>query len=85
MTLTEIIKRGAAYSVGFTVEVDTRMPWVSIQRNGSDAPEDGIFMQGDDACVFLDEADKLYNEAGDVTEDEVYMHLAGPYIDCING
>lgn len=72
MTLTEVIRATAARTAAVTVTVNKAQSWVSI---GAD-----VFMQGDEADAFLDEAERIWNEAGDVGIDEVYACLAEPYL-----
>jgi tryptophanase len=73
MTLTQIIRAGATYAGDVSIDVDTAYGTVAIG--------DDIFMQGDEAYAFIDEAQALWEESGDVSIDEVYAHLAGPYLD----
>jgi hypothetical protein len=73
MGLAEIIRQGAAYAGDTLIEVDESLPSVAIGEH--------VFMQGDEAQHFIDEANDLYEGAQTVTMDEVYAHLAGPYLD----
>ncbi|WP_085483795.1 hypothetical protein [Paraburkholderia susongensis] len=75
MTLTQIIRAGADYAGDAHIEVNSAQEWVSIG--------DEVFLQGDEARVFIDEAERLWNEAGDVGIDECWAHLAGPYLDSL--
>jgi hypothetical protein len=76
MTLTEIIRAGAVYAGDVAIAVNPSYSTVAIG--------DDIFMQGDEATAFIDEAQALWEQAGDVSIDEVYAHLAGPYLDCLS-
>jgi hypothetical protein len=75
MTLTEIIRADASYAGDVAIDVDTAYSTVAIG--------DDIFLQGDEAVSFIDEAQALWEKAGDVGIDEVYAHLAKPYLDCL--
>jgi hypothetical protein len=77
-TLKEIIEYDAKYVGDVEIVVKTGLPTVSI------GGEDGVFLQGHDAEVFVDEANRLYKEVGDVTLEDCYAHLAKPYVDAMS-
>lgn len=74
-TLKEIIEFDSKYVGDIEVEVDDRLPTVSI------GGEEGIFLQGHEAESFVDKAKWLYREVGTVTLEDCYRHLAKPYVD----
>lgn len=74
-TLSEIIKIDAAYARDTVIECNSAYSTVAI---GSD-----IFLQGQEADEFNDEAERLWNLTGDTTIEECRAHLAKPYIDCL--
>jgi hypothetical protein len=76
MNLVDIIKADVQYVAGVTIEVDRAYGTVAIG--------DDIFLQGDEGYAFIDAAERLYEEAQYVTYDEVYAHLAKPYVDCLS-
>lgn len=77
-SLKEIIEFDSKYVGDVQVEVDERLPTVSI------GGEDGIFLQGHEAEVFVDEAKKLYLDVGTVTLEDCYRHMAKPYVDSMD-
>ena len=76
--LCKVIRQQAEYLRDITIEVDEAFETVSI----TDDEGVDIFLQGEDAAEFIAEAEKLWNEAGGVTEDEAYASIAVPYVDC---
>ena len=74
----KIVKDDAATAF-FTVDYDSAASTVCIMD--SDGEQEDIFMQGDEADKFNDKIEELYNELRDVTEDEVALHLARPYVE----
>lgn len=79
MNLTEIIKDAASFMKDVTVALDRGIGTVAITTPG----RDDIFMQGDDATKFIEQVDLLYNESGNVTEDEAALCVAKPYAENI--
>ena len=79
-TIENIIKFNSGYLSEVLVKVDRSHGWVDIKD--MKGIQDNIFLQGDEAYNFIDEADKLYNSLNDVTMDEVYLHLCKPYVEC---
>lgn len=75
VTLTEIIRSNAAYAGDIAIECNTAFSTVAIG--------DDIFLQGQEADEFNDEAERLWNETGDTTIEECRAHVAKPYIDCL--
>lgn len=82
-TLTQIILKSAATMADVVVIVDRRFSVVTVQDPAG--INDDLTLQGDEAREFIDELDRIYEESGDVTEDEVAKHLARPYVECIWG
>lgn len=78
MTLTEIIKADVAYMKGVSVEVERSFPTVEIKWGRQE-----YFMQESEAEEFIEQCDKAYEEAQDVTMDEVELHIAKPYVECM--
>jgi len=70
--LSQHIKRTAQRMSDVSIDVDTSYQTVAI---GSD-----VFMQGDEAQSFIDEADTLYNQAQYVSIDDCYAFLAESYV-----
>lgn len=79
MKLTDIIKAAAGRMVKVTVALDRGMGTVEISAEGHDA----IFMQGGEADEFIAAVDKLYEDSGDVTEDEAALCQAEQYAENI--
>jgi len=76
MTLTEIILADAERARNLTVHVESIYGTVSIRGDG---PGQECFLQGDEGSAFIDEARRLWEESGEVTMQDVYLHLALPY------
>lgn len=76
MTLTEIILANAERARNLTVHVESIYGTVSI-KDVEDGQE--CFLQGDEGSAFVSEARRLWEESGDVTMTDVYLHLALPY------
>ena len=76
--LCKIIRQQAMFLQNVTIEVDEAYETVSI----TDGEGVDIFMQGHEAAEFIEEATKLWNEAGGVTEEEAYASIAVPYVEC---
>lgn len=81
MTLTEIILATAARAdaSGITVSACSLYGTVSIKDNQGNE----CFLQGDDGSAFISEAKRLWEESGDVTMMDCYLHLAFPYAECL--
>lgn len=81
-TLKEILEANERYVLdsGFTVNADKSMQWVSIE--GMEEGQE-IFMQGDEASEYIEEAERLWNELGDVGQETCLYSLAKEYIDCL--
>lgn len=79
MNTSDIIRETAKRldSQCINVEVNSSFGWVTISAWG----EEDIFLQNDEGYDFADEADKLWNNCGDVYMHEVLLHLAEPYTD----
>lgn len=83
ITLESIIKRDAQFSrnSGAEVEIDRRLPTVAIEWYGTDG--DGAFLQGDEAGQFLADVEALSVDAPDVSREDIELHLARPYVECL--
>lgn len=79
--LESIIRRDAQFSrnSGAEVDIDRRLPTVSISWFGSD----GAFLQGPEAEDFLAELEALAVDAPDVSREDIELHLARPYVECL--
>lgn len=62
---------------GVTVTVDNMLPTVSIDAEGVD----GFFMQESEAQEFLDEANRIYEDAQDISFEDACKAVASPYVD----
>lgn len=80
-SLSEIIRADAAYMKNVTVEVNRRLPTVGIKDDSG--RQQSVFMQGDDADSFIFAFDALTEQAPDVNFEDIELHLAKPYVDCI--
>lgn len=61
-----------------TVEVNTSQDWVQI--NDKNEPENNLFMQGDDACGFINKAVEMYDTNGDISLQEAFLFFANDYL-----
>ena len=77
MEMREILEQQAGYvrASGVTVTVESRYPTVAIEGDGVD-----VFMQGEEAEAFLDDADQTWRKVGTLGLDVVYEALAAPYV-----
>lgn len=82
-TLTQIILKSAATMADVVVIVDRRFSVVTVQDPAG--INDDLTLQGDEAREFIDELDRLWLEAKNVTKDEVAKHLVFPYVECLWG
>lgn len=73
--LCEIIRTTAWRVRDVNIDVDSSYSTVAIGDN--------IFMQGQEADEFIDEARKLYEQAQHVSMDDCYACLAEPYLECL--
>lgn len=73
MDLADIIRQQSALCEDIYIDVDTTLPCVAIG--------DDLFMQGDEAQAFIDEAEALYEKAQTVSMEECYACVAWPYIE----
>lgn len=81
VTLLDVIEFNANYCSDVSVTVNTVLGTVCI-RDMSGVYDD-IFLQGDDAVVFIEEAKQLWDTLETVAMSTCYLHLAKPYIECI--
>jgi hypothetical protein len=83
-TLTEIIKNQAEFvsNSGYTVDVDIRMDTVAITHESGD--EDiNVFLQSHEGAKFIRKAHAIWEELGDVTEEESWLAEAKQYIESL--
>lgn len=73
--LGQVIKEAAKRMKDVAVYLDRDMSAVTISAVG----EEDIYLQDDEADKFIGEVDKLYHEAGNVTEDEAAQCHAEPF------
>ena len=81
MTLIEIIKADAKWATdsNIDVEVDRSLGTVCIT-----CPDhDDIFMQGDDALLFIAACEEAYEEVQDLGMDVIELALATPYAETL--
>ena len=82
MTLEQIIALDAAFCDDVSITLCRSYQTVTI-HDMSGTGHDDIFMQGDDACQFIDDLDALIEAAPDVLFDHAIKHLAKPYVENI--
>lgn len=73
--LGQVIKEAAKRMKDVAVYLDRDMSAVTISAVG----EEDIYLQDDEADKFIGEVDKLYHDAGNVTEDEAALCHAEPF------
>ena len=78
-TLHDIIMQDAEYCKNVQVTVNSCYGTVSIID--CDGEQEEIFLQGDDACQFISEAERLWDNLETITRQDAYAHLAKPYVD----
>lgn len=83
LTLTEICEQQAQFvrNSNVIVEVDERMPTVDIHEEGD--PENGVFLQGDDAENFVREFRRTWHEAQTLGLDDAIYAQAHQYLDLL--
>ena len=83
MELIDILRANAEYTRNSNVEVDydSAYGWVSI--HDADDKGNGVFLQGDEGYAWIDEMRRVWEEVGDMGEDEVCLALAYDYLDCL--
>jgi len=81
MRTSTFIRQSANYvrRSGASVDVDRSYSTVCISAHG----QDDIFMHGDDADQFIDQIDAISKKCRSVNFDDIELHLAKDYIDCI--
>ena len=79
MNLSAIIKQTAnqAQKCGITVKAQSHFSMVAIDWPDSE----GCFLQDSEADDFCDEARRLWEELGDVTETDCALYLATHYVE----
>lgn len=82
MTLEQIIALDAAFCDDVSVTICRSLQTVAIHDQSGAGHED-IFMQGDDACQFIDDLDTLIDLAPDCLFEHAIKHLAKPYVENI--
>lgn len=83
MKLIDIVRAAQDRYTDMNVIVDTHHGTVSIEDCNNFL--DSIFMQGDEAYAFIDEAKALWDELEYVTIEECYHYLAISYAENIWG
>lgn len=77
-SLAKVVQETAdRVSESITVEICSSLPWVRIAD--SIGAHDDIFIQGDEAGSFIDEAKDLYNKAGTISMETALLCVAAPY------
>lgn len=81
-TLESIIKNQVEFVVnsGYTVNVDVRMDTVSIEHS-SDDEDLSVFLDGSNASQFIKNANKVWENCDNITEEESYLAEAKQYIE----
>lgn len=86
MELTEILNQQADYTrnSNYTVEASRIFSWVAIDCQDKGAEDhESVFLQGEEAEMFMDEADRLYDEVGTVDYETVAYATAAQYVESI--
>lgn len=65
---------------GINVEIDRGMGTVNMQCDG----ETFCFLQGDEGYAFIDEANAVWEQAGDMGWDDVLLTQVHPYLDLLH-
>jgi len=81
MRTSTFIRQSADYArrSGASVDVDRSYSTVCISAHG----QDDIVMHGDDADRFIDQIDAISKKCRSVNFEDIELHLAKDYIDCI--
>lgn len=77
MTLIQIIEASAARMQDVTVHMVTNYGTVTISTPG----QEDIFLQGDDASIFLWQVEYLWHTTKNLSRTTIALHLAKPYTD----
>lgn len=77
MTLSQTIEASAARMQDVTVHMVTNCGTVTISTPG----QEDIFLQGDDASIFLWQVEYLWHATQDLSRATIALHLAKPYTD----
>ena len=77
MTLSQIIEAAASRMQHVTVHMVTNLGTVTISAPN----EEDIFLQGDDADIFLSEVENLWHVTQTLTRGTIALYLAEPYTD----
>jgi hypothetical protein len=80
-TLEEIIKFDAEFVGDISITLSRTFETVCIKDDTGE--QDDIFMQGHEAANFIEQLDKLAEDAPNVLLSDAIKHLAKPYIECI--
>lgn len=80
--LISILEKQANYvsDSGYSVDINSIKGTVYVYHTGRNK---SIYLQGDDATVFISECTRLYNELEHITFNTVALALAMPYIDSL--
>lgn len=82
MELKTIIEQDALYMREVRVDINRAFSTVCIVDLSSVEHED-VFMQGHEADDFVDAIDKIAESHPEVNFEDIALHLAKPYVDCI--
>ena len=77
MTLSQTIEASAARIQDVTVHMVTNCGTVTISTPG----QEDIFLQGDDASIFLWQVEYLWHTTKNLSRTTTALHLAEPYTD----
>ena len=83
MTLQDIFRADAEYTRNSGADVGIVSNYGTVCISDTTGKNEDIFMQGDDASIFISEVDRVWNETGDMDKDTIACALARHYIDCI--
>lgn len=78
-SLARLVQAAAERLKDVTVDIDRSLGTVCIKGMGYDE----IFLQGEDAAAFIDEVDRLWEDAEDVSDDDAAKCMALPYVECL--
>ena len=82
-SLHDILTQQAEYTrnSGYSVEVDTSLPCVSIIED--DTSETVVYIQGHEADEWITECSNTWHKVGTLDQQTVWEAFASQYIDCL--
>ena len=79
----EIFQHQLRYVKGSAVAVDVERGFSAVSIVDLNDPSNDVFLQGQEADEFIDEADELYERLGEVSLEDAYAVTAHPYLDLL--